>query len=382
MAVADDTPNGPSPPGLPDIPESAITDPPPPYPTPHRQRQSRSNRPHARVQPTQLVTQHSQQLSNESQSDYETPLSPYTVSSGLTDEDDGVPVGAGPGGGAEESAVETSPFLSPNSNRRAGRARSFSMSSTASAAESMAHTVLSLFQPEDDMCYGDGHIQLDPDDHMPILSSGRPGGLFSAITWKRYFRPMRMRAFYRPLMHLTVINFPYALAAWIYLFVFTVSGTTLLVALPIGAVLCFFNLLGARAFSRGELYLQTRFHAPLAHPPPHPPLPIFARYREPTNEELENGTVAGQLRRGGQIREKSFYKNTYAMFTDSRSYQALFYFLVIKPAITLLISIGLVVFGIPLFVLVLPAPAVLRATRKIGIWQANVAVEGLYYAVR
>jgi len=82
------------------------------------------------------------------------------------------------------------------------------------------------------------------------------------------------------------------------------------------------------------------------------------------------------------VREKSFYKNTYAMFTDPTSYQALFYFLVIKPAITLLISIGIVAFGLPLFLLVLPAPAVLRAVKKVGIWQANVAVEGLYYAVR
>jgi hypothetical protein len=82
------------------------------------------------------------------------------------------------------------------------------------------------------------------------------------------------------------------------------------------------------------------------------------------------------------VRERSFYKNTYAMFTDSTSYQALFYFLVIKPAITLLISLGLVVVGLPLIVLILPAPAALRAIRKIGVWQANVAIEGLYFAVR
>lgn len=31
--------------------------------------------------------------------------------------------------------------------------------------------------------------------------------------------------------------------------------------------------------------------------------------------------------------------------------------------------------------LVLPAPAVLRAVRRIGIWQANIAVEGLYVPV-
>lgn len=31
------------------------------------------------------------------------------------------------------------------------------------------------------------------------------------------------------------------------------TGTTLLVALPLGALLCFFNLLGVRTFSRGEV---------------------------------------------------------------------------------------------------------------------------------
>lgn len=69
-------------------------------------------------------------------------------------------------------------------------------------------------------------------------------------------------------------------------------------------------------------------------------------------------------------------------FTDPTSYQALFYFLVIKPSITLLFSLGLIIFVFPALILVLPAPAALRAVRKLGVWQANVAVEGLYLAVR
>ena len=68
-------------------------------------------------------------------------------------------------------------------------------------------------------------------------------------------------------------------------------------------------------------------------------------------------------------------------FTDSTSYQALFYFLVIKPSITLIFSISLIILFPISFLLVLPAPAFLRATRKLGIWQANVAIEGLYLAV-
>ncbi|KAG6804682.1 hypothetical protein H0H92_003347, partial [Tricholoma furcatifolium] len=69
------------------------------------------------------------------------------------------------------------------------------------------------------------------------------------------------------------------------------------------------------------------------------------------------------------------------MFTDPTSYQALFYFLVIKPALTLVFSLVLLVCVLPALVLVLPAPAALRATRRLGVWQANVAVEGLYLAV-
>jgi hypothetical protein len=36
-------------------------------------------------------------------------------------------------------------------------------------------------------------------------------------------------------------------------------GTILLVALPLGAVLCFFDLLGARALARGEVRIMLLF---------------------------------------------------------------------------------------------------------------------------
>jgi hypothetical protein len=69
-------------------------------------------------------------------------------------------------------------------------------------------------------------------------------------------------------------------------------------------------------------------------------------------------------------------------FTDPTSYQALFYFLVIKPSITLIFSLMLIVFVVPSLVLVIPAPPMLRAVRRLGAWQANVAIEGLHLAVR
>ncbi|KIK99392.1 hypothetical protein PAXRUDRAFT_822809 [Paxillus rubicundulus Ve08.2h10] len=183
---------------------------------------------------------------------------------------------------------------------------------------------------------------------------------------------MGRRAYHAAVFHLMVVNFPYALAAWIYLFVFTLTGTTLLITLPLGALLCFLDLLGARAFARGELALQTKFHGPLAYPPPYPPRPIFQRTRL---SEVEFGQQPSVQY------ENSFYKNTYAMFTDATTYQALFYFLVIKPSITFFVSLTLVVLVPVSYVLVLPAPLMLRFVRKLGIWQANVAVEGLYHEV-
>ena len=76
------------------------------------------------------------------------------------------------------------------------------------------------------------------------------------------------------------------------------------------------------------------------------------------------------------------YVSCPSQFTDSTSYQALFYFLVIKPGITLLLSLTLVII-VPIgFALIWPAPAVLRLVRRLGIWQANVAVEGLWLVVR
>ncbi|KAJ3981660.1 hypothetical protein F5890DRAFT_1556626 [Lentinula detonsa] len=54
--------------------------------------------------------------------------------------------------------------------------------------------------------------------------------------WARYFLPLTRSVYWRSLTHLVLINFPFALAAWVYLFVFTVTGTALLIALPLGAI--------------------------------------------------------------------------------------------------------------------------------------------------
>ncbi|KAH9056817.1 hypothetical protein EDB87DRAFT_1579097 [Lactarius vividus] len=275
-------------------------------------------------------------------------------------------------------ADETTPLLGISSPAR--RARTMSLSSGASVSPSLAQTVVSAFRidldsdVEDTEETGNNNPHADaapPDNHLPTapgITRRRARG--DRSRWRLYFRPMGRRAYWSALLHLLVFNFFYALLAWVYLFVFTLLGTILLVALPLGAVLCFFDLFGARALARGEIALQSTFHGPLAYSLHGHEYPIFTRLRMPTPEEVEAGL--------GIRNERSFYRNSFSMFTDPTSYQALFYFLVIKPGITILLTL-LVIIVVPIsLVLVVPVPAMLRLVRRLGIWQANVAVDGLY----
>lgn len=50
---------------------------------------------------------------------------------------------------------------------------------------------------------------------------------------RKYFRPLARRAYYAALFHLLAINFPYAVLAWVYLFVFTLVRPVH--RLPLGA---------------------------------------------------------------------------------------------------------------------------------------------------
>lgn len=89
---------------------------------------------------------------------------------------------------------ESSPLL--DHTRRRERAVSHS-----STTQSFAHNVMSLFQAE-----------------------FSPPEVENNSFWKqtkRYFRPMNQSVYYAALLHLLVINFPFALVAWIYLFVAT-----------------------------------------------------------------------------------------------------------------------------------------------------------------
>lgn len=135
---------------------------------------------------------------------------------------------------------ESTPLLGVSSPTR--RTRTMSLSSAASISPSLAQTVVSAFRMDLD---SDGEEREDgeetPHDHRPAVGSMTlPDDHLShapALTrhrarswrtrWRHYFRPIGRRVYWSALLHLLVINFPYALLAWLYLFVFTlVSAST------------------------------------------------------------------------------------------------------------------------------------------------------------
>ncbi|KAH9932488.1 uncharacterized protein B0H18DRAFT_26848 [Fomitopsis serialis] len=286
-------------------------DPPPPYPS--QERRTRAPRTGRRRRTLEQASE------NSSHGAAEYDAFPPTIHQQFESDD------------ADGDATETTPLLVPSGSSPRiparlppaimGRQRTLSLTSTVrsttSIAPSLARTVLSAFNPERDCDVDadcdDQHDSGESGDDSPLESptlrhSGplddqqrafvaeligrrvdrRRDSSWSA-RWRRYYRPLGKRAYYASLFHLFVLNFPYALLAWVYLFVFTVAGTTTLMALPLGAVLCFLDLIGARTLSRGEIALQTTFHGPLAYSKPNPPPPIFVRTRPPTVVEMEQG---------------------------------------------------------------------------------------------
>ncbi|KAF8609010.1 hypothetical protein BDV93DRAFT_504477 [Ceratobasidium sp. AG-I] len=192
----------------------------------------------------------------------------------------------------------------------------------------------------------------------------------------RYFASLGRRVYWRALIHLGILNFPFALAAWVLLFCGVVLGATLLITLPFGVVFWFLTLFLSRSFARAELHMQSHFHRPLRVAPCDPPRPIFYRLRPP--EDIERALVEpGTEVDVDPTIETSFLKNSYSMFTDPSSFQPLFYFLVIKASITLVVTPLVLALAPVCLILILPAPAMLRIVRRVGAWQANLAIEAL-----
>ena len=223
-------------------------DPPPPYPA--RDRRSRAVRSSRRRRTVtgapDIASDFGDHLqvpstSTDGCSDYD-PLSPFPS----VEDPDHVPY--------HEASEHTpllpgaSPRLPPGGIGR--RQRTLSVSSTVhsvtSFAPSLAQTFISAFQPGRDVDLdpeeaepvhlnedSDGFLnspppRLIPDEYQRLpgldsLESPRLGGVHAKRRGRlaRYFRPLVKRAYYAALFHLLVLNFPYALMAWVYLFVFT-----------------------------------------------------------------------------------------------------------------------------------------------------------------
>ena len=216
-------------------------EPPPPYPTSRRTRQNRRRR-------TQLESSehsHTQAPSDE----YDPAALHHHFPEGPDDTD----------------PSETTPLLSPNSPRpplhpgAVHRRRTLSLTSTlrssASLAPSFAQTIFSAFHPERDSdldpeCRADfgededhEHEELGPESDSPAardydqqqrtLAADLSGYAHRSThrtqyqqlsllqRWRMYFRPFGRRSYYSAAFHLVVLNFPYALIAWLFIFVFT-----------------------------------------------------------------------------------------------------------------------------------------------------------------
>lgn len=223
-------------------------DPPPPYPS--RERRIRSPRIGRRRRVVDPDSEHPHlqipSMGNESDHEGLPIISPYPP---LDDR--------------EHDASETTPLLSPSIGGGGGhsprllhsgirRQRTLSISSTVhsstSFAPSFAQTVLSALNPDRDSdldpdCESNGHGGLPQNGDAESRLDSSPAHLFiedqnllddaprlrrrqsCSSSWRKYFRPLGRKAYYSALFHLLLVNFPYALIAWIYLFVFTLVRT-------------------------------------------------------------------------------------------------------------------------------------------------------------
>jgi hypothetical protein len=198
------------PPEIAIVPSSVtINDPPPPYPS--RERRTRRTRRHA----------HSHNVEMEP-------------------DPEGFPEDA-----AATEAGETAPLLEAMPRVAVRRQRTVSQSTGASVSPSLAQTVVSAFRIEldSDLDYdGEGEERVEEEwgevegeesrrgrraqlvvdgEHMERLGGSRRRRTGYRAKLRRYWHPVMRRAYWAALFHLVVLNFPYALIAAVFLFVFT-----------------------------------------------------------------------------------------------------------------------------------------------------------------
>lgn len=236
---------------LPVIPsDAALHDPPPPYPA--RERRSRQSR---RTRRSANQTQVSS-AGTESEGELLGPAASGGIVVRTQQQQHPFPQSADAAADETSSPTETTPLLNvPGSAsgsmagppRRNRRQRTASQTSTVfsvtSASPSLAQTVVSAFRMEGDSDDEDEDYHGGDesgarirrrsgtgDEAADVLAceagiSRRASGITQTgslnRSWRRYFRPLWKRSSWSALFHLMVLNFPYALLAAIFLFVFT-----------------------------------------------------------------------------------------------------------------------------------------------------------------
>ena len=144
----------------------------------------------------------------------------------------------GPDASDDDAATENTPLLPTPLLRRRERTASHSSTvrSNISGSPSFAQTLISAFQPGLDSDIDSDVVAPAQDERRHLfrrreISESSAEGLDQDVEHlgpevriKRYFRPMGRRAYYSAVFHLLVVNFPFALLAWVYLFVFTLVG--------------------------------------------------------------------------------------------------------------------------------------------------------------
>ena len=78
------------------------------------------------------------------------------------------------------------------------------------------------------------NVPPDLDERTPLLAPTSDFPISNLSHGSRYFSPMIQSQYWLPVFHLLIINFPFALIVWVYLFVGVLVGTTLLLTLPLG----------------------------------------------------------------------------------------------------------------------------------------------------
>ncbi|WVR08317.1 hypothetical protein IAU60_005370 [Kwoniella sp. DSM 27419] len=251
------------------------------------------------------------------------------------------------------------------------------------AASGLSETAIKTRGAWRSVCCGD----VDADEQVGGWAKG----------WKRFWRPVTRGEYWRAMLHLVLLNFPFALFVWPPLLAGTLAGTALLITLPIGAAVWWLTLFISRSAARLETIMQLHHHKPLSPtlPPPiyHPifyrllprststtPLASPTAHQSPPpswSAQPPSPTTTIESGQPAQIWEKRFLKCSYAMFLDHYSYSALSYFLLIKPLITLFSTIVVLALLPVAFVTIFGLPVYLRLLRRWGRWQAEVAIENL-----